>query len=147
MSILTIRLFGEFRASDHRGNPLAIGSRKSQALLIWLALHRNTPVPLYDFGALFGVDDVAGLARDLRFALRMLPADLLAGDGDAIRFRPASVEVDVARFQMLLFTLVTAAFVLMNVVTTYVIPEISPGFQTLMGISNGVYLGSKIAQG
>src|ERR1700730_11215319 len=101
MSILTIRLFGEFRASDHRGNPLAIGSRKSQALLIWLALHRNTPVPLYDFGALFGVDDVAGLARDLRFALRMLPADLLAGDGDAIRFRPASVEVDVARFDAL----------------------------------------------
>jgi hypothetical protein len=56
-------------------------------------------------------------------------------------------EIDVARFQMLLFTLITAAFVLMSVVTTYVIPEISTGFQTLMGISNGVYLGSKIAQG
>jgi hypothetical protein len=56
-------------------------------------------------------------------------------------------EIDVARFQMLLFTLVTAVFVLMSVVTTYVIPEISTGFQTLMGISNGVYLGSKVAQG
>ena len=56
-------------------------------------------------------------------------------------------EIDVARFQMLLFTLVTAVFVVMTVVTTYVIPEISVGFQTLMGISNGVYLGSKIAQG
>jgi hypothetical protein len=56
-------------------------------------------------------------------------------------------EIDVARFQMLLFTLITAAFVLMSVVTTYVIPEISTGFQTLLGISNGVYLGSKIAQG
>jgi len=55
-------------------------------------------------------------------------------------------EIDVARFQMLLFTLITATFVLMNVVTTYVIPEISTGFQTLMGISNGVYLGSKVAQ-
>jgi hypothetical protein len=55
-------------------------------------------------------------------------------------------EIDVARFQMLLFTLVTAVFVLMNVVTTYVIPEISTGFQTLLGISNGVYLGSKMAQ-
>lgn len=56
-------------------------------------------------------------------------------------------EIDVTRFQMLLFTLITATFVLMNVVTTYVIPEISTGFQMLMGISNGVYLGSKIAQG
>ena len=78
MAILSIRLFGEFRATDHRENPLVIGSRKTQALLIWLAIHRNTPVPLYDFGALFGVDDVAGLARDLRFALRFLPADLFA---------------------------------------------------------------------
>jgi hypothetical protein len=56
-------------------------------------------------------------------------------------------EVDVARFQMLLFTLITATFVLMSVVTTYVIPEISTGFLTLMGISNGVYVGSKIVQG
>jgi len=55
-------------------------------------------------------------------------------------------EIDVARFQLLLFTLIIAAFVLMNVLTTYVIPEISTGFQTLMGISNGVYLGSKVAQ-
>lgn len=55
-------------------------------------------------------------------------------------------EVDVARFQMLMFTVITATFVLMNVITTYVIPEISTGFLTLMGISNGVYVGSKVAQ-
>ena len=98
MAILTLRLFGEFRATDHRGNPLQFGSRKTQALLVWLALHRNTPVPLYDFGALFGVDDVSGLARDLRYALRGLSDELFAGNGDAIRFRPAEVDVDVARF-------------------------------------------------
>jgi hypothetical protein len=57
-----------------------------------------------------------------------------------------SREIDVTRFQMLLFTLITAAFVLMNVVTTYVIPEIPTGFLTLMGISNGVYLGAKVTQ-
>jgi len=101
MAILTIRLFGELRAADHRGNPLQIGSRKTQALLVWLALHRNTPVPLHDFAALFGVEDISGLARDLRFALRHLPADLIAGDGDAIRFRPAVVDVDVAKFDTL----------------------------------------------
>ncbi len=47
---------------------------------------------------------------------------------------------------MLLFTLITAVFVLLKVVTNYVIPEISDGFVTLMGISNSVYMGSKIAQ-
>jgi hypothetical protein len=62
-------------------------------------------------------------------------------DGTVIR------EIDVTRFQMLLFTLITAAFVLMNVLTTYVIPEIPTGFLTLMGISNGVYLGAKVVQG
>lgn len=55
-------------------------------------------------------------------------------------------EIDVTRFQMLLFTLVTAIFVLVSVITTYIIPEIPAGFVTLMGISNGVYLGSKITQ-
>jgi hypothetical protein len=55
-------------------------------------------------------------------------------------------EIDVTRFQMLLFTVIAAVFVLLNVLTTYVIPEISVGFQTLLGISNGVYMGSKIVQ-
>ena len=47
---------------------------------------------------------------------------------------------------MLLFTLITAAYVLLTVGTTYAIPEIPTGFLTLMGISNGVYLGAKITQ-
>lgn len=54
-------------------------------------------------------------------------------------------EIDIARVQMLYFTLIGAAFVLMQVGTTYVIPEIPNGFLILMGISNGVYLGSKFA--
>ena len=55
-------------------------------------------------------------------------------------------EIDITRVQMLYFTLVTASFVVMRVVTTYVIPEIPQGFQILMGISNAVYFGSKVAQ-
>jgi hypothetical protein len=55
-------------------------------------------------------------------------------------------EIDVTRFQVLLFTLITAVFVLITVATTYVIPEIPSGFVTLMGISNSIYLGSKIIQ-
>jgi hypothetical protein len=73
-------------------------------------------------------------------------SDLIVGesvqpDGTVVR------EIDVARFQMLLFLLITVVFVLLNVLTSYVIPEIPTGFLTLMGISNGVYLGSKVAQG
>ena len=55
-------------------------------------------------------------------------------------------EIDIARVQMLYFTLVTALFVVMRVLTTYEIPEIPQGFQILMGISNAVYFGSKVAQ-
>jgi hypothetical protein len=72
-------------------------------------------------------------------------SDLIVTEGirDGVMVR----EIDVARFQMLLFLLITVVFVLLNVLTTYVIPEIPTGFLTLMGISNGVYLGSKVAQG
>ena len=81
----------------------------------------------------------------------------LAGDGPSAARRPrwsdlivndanGEREIDIARVQMLYFTLVTAAFVVMRVLTSYVIPEIPQGFQILMGISNAVYFGSKVAQ-
>lgn len=54
-------------------------------------------------------------------------------------------ELDVTRVQMLYFTLVTAAFVLLKVITSYEIPVIPEGFLVLMGISNSVYVGSKFA--
>ena len=54
-------------------------------------------------------------------------------------------DIDVTRVQMLLFTIITASFALIKVATSYEIPEIPTGFLTLMGISNGVYLGSKYA--
>jgi hypothetical protein len=54
--------------------------------------------------------------------------------------------IDVTRVQMLFFTLITAAFVVLKVVTSYEIPPIPDGFMTLMGISNGVYLGSKFVK-
>jgi hypothetical protein len=63
-------------------------------------------------------------------------ADLVISDDDGL-------QIDVTRVQMLYFTLIGAAFVLMQVATTYVIPEIPTGFLVLMGISNGVYVGSK----
>ncbi len=52
-------------------------------------------------------------------------------------------EIDVTRLQMLAFTLITAAFVLVKVIVDYEIPAIPPNFLVLMGISNGVYVGGR----
>lgn len=67
-------------------------------------------------------------------------SDLIVSDINGQR------EIDITRVQMLYFTLITAVFVVMRVLTSYVIPEIPQGFQILMGISNAVYFGSKVAQ-
>lgn len=56
-------------------------------------------------------------------------------------------EIDVARVQMLYFTLITAVFVLVRVLTSFAIPDIPEGFMVLMGISNSVYVGAKFAGG
>jgi len=52
-------------------------------------------------------------------------------------------EIDVTRLQMLAFTLITAAFVVVKVVVDYEIPSIPSNFLVLMGISNGVYVGGR----
>ena len=48
--------------------------------------------------------------------------------------------LDVTRVQMLIFTMISAAFVVLKVVVGYRIPVIPDNFLLLMGISNGVYL-------
>ena len=55
----------------------------------------------------------------------------------------ADPEIDVTRVQMLIFTLITAAFVTIKVAVSYSIPEIPENFLVLMGISNGVYLAGR----
>jgi hypothetical protein len=79
----------------------------------------------------------AGATRPQR---KPMWSDLIVNDVNGLR------EIDVTRVQMLYFTLITAIFVVMRVLTTYVIPEIPQGFQILMGLSNAVYFGSKVAQ-
>lgn len=105
MPLLNIRLFGEFSAVDHRGNALSIGNRRTQALLAFLALTMEGERTVKDFSALFGGEDqqlsAAALTRDLHFALRFISPDLFRHDRDSIRFHPASVEVDVVRFNNL----------------------------------------------
>ena len=52
-------------------------------------------------------------------------------------------EIDVTRAQMLFFTVITALFVTLKIITGYAIPEIPDSFQMLMGISNGLYVSRK----
>jgi hypothetical protein len=56
---------------------------------------------------------------------------------------PVTGTPDIGRSQMLLFTVVSAAFVVVQVLNYYVIPDIPAGYQILIGISNGVYVGRK----
>jgi CheY-like chemotaxis protein len=101
MSSFKVRLFGEFAAIDHRGNTLALGSRRMHAMLTWMAMHLDAPAPLRDFASLFGGEGAGALSRDVRYALRFAAPDVLIGSGDTLRFNPRSVEVDVARFDLL----------------------------------------------
>jgi hypothetical protein len=54
--------------------------------------------------------------------------------------------VDLARLQMLVFTILTAFYVGITAVVTFQFPELPEGLLWLMGISNGVYLGGKVAE-
>jgi len=55
-----------------------------------------------------------------------------------------NVEIDLSRVQMLLFTSIAAAFTAMTLIDTGVIPDIPLGVLTLVGLSNGVYIASKM---
>jgi hypothetical protein len=56
----------------------------------------------------------------------------------------SATEIDITRLQMLVFTVIAAGFVLLTVITNYVIPEIPAGFDVLLGVSNALYVGNKM---
>src|SRR5712691_11868092 len=101
MSLLTVKLFGDFSVSDHRGNTLTIGNQRTQALIAWLALHLTDVTPLREFAQQFGEEDAFALARDLRYTMRFIASDAMIGEGESLRFNRHAVEVDVARFDAL----------------------------------------------
>lgn len=106
MPLLTIRLFGEFSAVDFRGNALSIGNRRTQALVVYLALRGGT-TSLQEMGALLFDDpsaeqQVRALVRDLQYALRYLSHELVIDDGNTIRFDRDAVSVDAQQFNDLI---------------------------------------------
>lgn len=107
MHLLSLRLLGDFSATDAHGNALSLGDRRSQALVAHLALKMRAAAPLRELSELlFGdpehVGEVREVVRDLRNALRSLPSDVLIDDGTSVRFNEAAVDVDVHRFNDLI---------------------------------------------
>ena len=104
MPLLSIRLFGDFSAVDFRGNALSIGNRRTQALVIYLAL-RGGKTSLAEIGELLledpgAVAQVRAVVRDLQYALRYLSDELVIDDGRTIRFN-REVWVDAQEFNEL----------------------------------------------
>jgi hypothetical protein len=62
-------------------------------------------------------------------------SDLVVWDGTS--------EIDITRVQMLVFTVLAAAFVVIKMVDEDAIPVIPDGIVLLMGLTNGVYVGGK----
>ncbi len=108
MHLLKIRLLGEFSAVDHRGNALSIGNKKTQALVIYLALKIGGRPTLKEIGDLIAGSDGEGetrareCVRDLQMALRFLPPGILVEGPDSVRFNRDVVDVDSQRFMDLM---------------------------------------------
>ena len=107
MVLLSIRLLGDLSAVDYRGNALSIGNRRTQALVVYLAMKIGNTPSIREIGELLFGDPTAAvqvreLVRDLRYALRFLSPDVLIDDGVTVRFNKEVVDVDVQHFNDLI---------------------------------------------
>jgi DNA-binding SARP family transcriptional activator len=103
MPLLSIRLLGEFAATDYRGDSLSVGNRRTQALVVYLALRISARTSIPDLAELLFGDpraesSVRSVIRDLQYALRYLPPDILLDDGVTVRFNRDTVDVDAQHF-------------------------------------------------
>jgi CheY-like chemotaxis protein len=102
--LLQVRLLGAFSATDHRGNSLSIGNRKTQALIVYLALKITARPSVREIGELIcgGGSDAdmraRSLIRELQYAIRFLPPGILIETPECVRFNRDVVEVDAQRF-------------------------------------------------
>src|SRR5215210_5941069 len=71
MQLLSIRLLGELSVVDYRGNALSVGSRRTQALVVYLALKIGGKPSIREISELlFGRHDATTQMRDLVRDLR-----------------------------------------------------------------------------
>ena len=106
MRVLRLRLFGTFEARVGSGAPLVLTTKKTRALLAYLAASPGQAHPRDKLAALLWVDRGQEQARQsLRQSLAALrersprPGRPLAADRDGVTLDPAACEVDVIAFQ------------------------------------------------
>lgn len=100
----------------------------------------------YDF-RVFAEDRAQGVGPHVLLLCQRAGAESSGGRiphwSDLVTDTDSAPEIDVARVQMLFFTVISAAFVAVKIFIGGSIPELPESFVTLMGISNGVYLSAK----
>ena len=107
MAGLKLRLLGGYEAVAETGDSLALPTKKSRALLAYLALHPGQPLRRADLATLLWgnrFDDQArGSLRqtvyELRSALGEQADAVIETTRETIRLRDGTVDVDVARFE------------------------------------------------
>ncbi len=107
MVLLSVRLLGELSAVDYRGDALSVGNRRTQALIIYLAIRVGGKTSMTELASLLFGDpkaeaEVREVVRDLHYALRFLPHDILIDDGTTVRFNRETVEVDARAYAELI---------------------------------------------
>jgi len=107
MARLSLTLLGGFQARLEPGSAIALPTRKSQALLAYLALPPGRAHPRDKLAALLwgGIREESARAslRQALFAIRKALSDTSAvwQDGDALALEPGAVEIDAAAFERL----------------------------------------------
>ena len=104
MPRLSLTLLGGFQARLESGPALSLPTRKSQALLAFLALPLGQPHPRDKLAALLWGDtgdvQARNSLRQALFALRKaLPAGALVSEGETLALDPSAVVVDAVAFE------------------------------------------------
>src|SRR4051812_39078628 len=104
--LLNVRLFGEFSATDQRGNAIPLTNKRAQALLIYLAIRAGQEVALTDIAQLLFApnepeENVRQLVNELLYSLRFAGPSTIIEQRNAVRLNEDVVFVDLQRFSLL----------------------------------------------
>jgi DNA-binding SARP family transcriptional activator len=109
LRIMRLRLLGAFLLETEDGNAVSLSTKKTRALLAYLACKAGEPVTRTKLCGLFWEDSAPAQARDalrqalsvLRKALAPSLTDPLRRHSDTVIFDPGGLHVDVLEFQRL----------------------------------------------
>ncbi|MGZ7080799.1 MAG: AfsR/SARP family transcriptional regulator, partial [Thermoanaerobaculia bacterium] len=103
---LNIRLFGEFSATDQRGNAIPLTNKRAQALLIYLAIRLGQEAAWPEIAQLLFApkepeESLRLLLNELLYALRFAGPDAIIETARGIRLNEDVVDIDLQRFALL----------------------------------------------